>query len=178
MKLDIFKIDDFVTANKCPEVTNPIFFNFDGSPTPDGLFSYDLFGFTDEERKNIFGYIDLKGHFIHPLLYLIMTAKMGSLGKILYGQKYAVIADGKIKIVDEDFEGAETGIDFVYNNFEKIDWINELEEGEIESLDKKTRLKLFQSLDKDEFFVSKWLVLPPYYRAESSTNRSMRRYSK
>lgn len=175
MKLDIFKISDFVEANKCPEVTNPVFFNFDGSPTPDGLFSYDLFGFTDEERKNIFGYIDLKGHYIHPLIYLIMTAKMGSLGKIIQGQKYAVIADKKIRVVDEDFEGAETGIDFVYNHFDEINWIDEIEEDEIDSLDKKTRLKFFKMLNKDEFFVDKWLVLPPYYRAESSVNRSMRR---
>ena len=173
MKLDLFNINDFVTANKCPEVTNPIFFNFDGSPTPDGLFSYDLFGFTDEERNKIFGYIDLKGHYIHPLIYLTMSAKMGSLGKILHGQKYAVIADKKIKVVDPDFEGAETGIDFIYDHFEEIDWINEIEESEMDSLDKKTRLKFFKSLKKEEFFVDKWLVLPPFYRAESSVNRSM-----
>ena len=72
VQLDIFNIDDFVKANKCPQVTNPIFFNFDGTPTADGLFSYVLFGFSDDERKNIFGYIDLKSHYLHPLVYEIM----------------------------------------------------------------------------------------------------------
>lgn len=173
MQLDIFNIDDFVKANKCPQVTNPIFFNFDGTPTADGLFSYELFGFSDDERKNIFGYIDLKSHYLHPLVYQIMQSKMGSLGKVVNGDKWAVIADKKIKIVDEDFEGAETGIDFIYDHFEEINWINEIEEDEIDSLDKKTRLKFLKSLKKDEFFVTKWLVLPPFYRAESSINRSM-----
>ena len=108
MKLDLFDLNSFIEVNKCPEVTNPIFFNYDGNPTPDGLFSYELFGFSDEDRKHIFGYIDLKGKYIHPLIYLTMTAKMGALGKILTGQKYAVVANKKIKIVDEDFEGAAT----------------------------------------------------------------------
>lgn len=108
MKLDLFNIQSFIDANNCPEVTNPIFWSYDGNPTPDGLFSYELFGFSDEDRKHIFGYIDLKGKYIHPLIYITMTAKMGSLGKIITGQKYAVIADKKIKIVDENFEGAQT----------------------------------------------------------------------
>ena len=37
MQLDIFNIDDFVKANKCPQVTNPIFFNFDGVPSVDSV---------------------------------------------------------------------------------------------------------------------------------------------
>lgn len=173
MKLDLFDLNSFIEVNKCPEVTNPIFFNYDGNPTPDGLFSYELFGFSDEDRKHIFGYIDLKGKYIHPLIYLTMTAKMGALGKILTGQKYAVVANKKIKIVDEDFEGAATGIQFIYDNFEYIDWYNEIDEEEIDSLDKKSRLKFFKSLKKEEFFVDKWLVLPPFYRAASATNKSM-----
>lgn len=173
MKLDIFSIDKFIAANHCPEVTSPIFFQYDGNPTPDGLFSYELFGMSDEERKNIFGYIDLHSYFIHPLVYVIMISRMGSLRDIITGRKYAVLADGKIKYVPETYAGAETGIKFLYDNFEKIRWIDEIEEVEIDSIDKKTRLKFIQSLKKDEFFVTKWLVLPPFYRDQSSTNRSM-----
>lgn len=102
-----------------------------------------------------------------------MTKKMGSLGKILTGEKYAIIANKKIEVVNPDFNGAETGIQFLYDNFEQINWIDELEESAIDSLDKKTRLKFIKSLKKNEFFVDKWLVLPPFYRAESSVNRSM-----
>lgn len=173
MKLDLFNIDAFIDANKCPEVTNSVFWNFDGTPTTDGLFSYELFGVSDDERKNTFGYIDLKSNFLHPIIYQMLIKKSGSLGDVVTGKKYAVIADKKIKVVPEDFEGAETGIQFVYDHFYEIDWINELEEDDIESIDKKTRLKFLKSLKKEEFFIRKWLVLPPFYRAESSTNRSM-----
>lgn len=173
MQLDIFNIDDFITANKCPQISNPIFWNSDGTPTTNGLFSYELFGYSDDDRKNIFGYIDLHGHYLHPLIYLIMQTKMGALGQIVNGTRYGVIADKKIKLVDESFSGAETGIDFIYDHFDEINWINEIEEDDIDSLDKKTRLKFLKSLKKNEFFIDKWLVLPPFYRAESSVNRSM-----
>lgn len=173
MKLDIFNINDFIKANNCPQVKNPVFWNYDGTPTSDGLFSYELFGVSDDERKNIFGYIDLKGKYLHPIIYLMLLKKTGSLGKVITGEKYAIVADKNIKIVDKNVAGSETGIDFLYNNFEKINWIDEMGEEEIDSIDKKTRLKFLKNLKKDEFFIDKWLVLPPFYRAESSANRSM-----
>lgn len=173
MKIDLFDIDKFVAENHCPKVSNPVFFNYDGTPTSDGLFSYELFGSSDEDRKNIIGYVDLNFHAIHPVVYTILTSRMGSFKQIITGEKYAVIADKKVKIVNEDFPDAETGIDFFYNHFDEIDWINAVEESETESLDKKTRLKFLKSLKKNEFFVSKWLILPPYYRAENSSNRTM-----
>jgi DNA-directed RNA polymerase beta' subunit len=173
MQLNIFNIDDFVKANHCLEVTNPVFFSADKNPTPDGLFSYDIFGITDDDRKNRFAYVDLHGHYIHPLIYAMMTTRMGSIRDILSGEKYAVLAAGKINIVDRDTAGAKTGVDFLYNNYEHIDWINEIDESEIDSVDKKTRLKFLKSIKKDEFFVDKWLVLPPFYRAENSEDRTM-----
>jgi DNA-directed RNA polymerase beta' subunit len=172
MKIDFFNIEEFIKANNCPQVSNPVHFNEDGTPTTDGIFSYELFGIMDNDRKNIFGYIDLHGYYIHPLAYSVMKKRMGSLRDVFNGDKYAVIVNKKIKIVDKDFKGAETGLDFFYNNFEKIDWIDAIEEEEIDSLDKKTRLKFLQSLKKNEFFVSKWLVVPPFYRAESSERQT------
>ncbi len=173
LKIDLFNIDKFIEENHCPEVTNPIFFNYDQTPTADGLFSYELFGISDDDRKNIFGYIDLGGHYIHPMIYSLLTARFGSFRDILTGNKYAIIADKKVKIVPEDFDGAETGLDFFYDHYEEINWIDNLEEEEMDSLDKKTRLKFLKSLKKDEFFVSKWLVLPPFYRAAAADSQSM-----
>jgi len=173
MQIDIFDIDLFVKINKCPQVTSPIFFNFDRTPTSTGLFSHELFGISDNDRKNIFGYIDLKNHFIHPLVYSMMKGRMGAIRDILSGEKYATIINKKIVIVPEDFENAQTGLDFLYNNYEKIDWLDDIEEGEIDSIDKKTRLKFLKSLKKSEFFITKWLVLPPFYRAENSEDQTM-----
>ena len=44
MKLDLFNIEDFIKANHCQEVTSPVFFQYDGNPNPNGLFSYEIFG--------------------------------------------------------------------------------------------------------------------------------------
>ena len=162
MKIDIFNIDEFVKVNKCPQIKNPVFFNFDKTPSADGLFSYELFGISDIKRKNIFGYIDLKGYYIHPLIFNMMNKRMGSMKDLIAGKKFAIIQDKKIVIVPEDYDGAETGIDFLYKNFERINWIDEVEEAEIDSIDKQTRLKFLKSVKKEEFFVSKWLVIPPY----------------
>jgi hypothetical protein len=98
---------------------------------------------------------------------------MQALKDILYGRRYAVIADKKIHVVPETTDGADTGIDFLYNHFHEIDWISEFEESEMGSIDKKARLKFLKSLDKDEFFVSKWLVLPAAYRAEDSESKTL-----
>ena len=130
MKIDIFDVDDFVKANKCPQVTNPVFFNYDKTPTSDGLFSYELFGVSDNDRKNIFGYVDLKGPYIHPLIYTMMSKRMGSIKDLLSGDKYAIIVDKKIVYASEDTEGAGTGIGFIYDNFDRINWIDDVEEEE------------------------------------------------
>ena len=173
MKVDLFNIESFIKENKCPQVSNSVFFQFDKNPTPDGLFSYELFGVTDAERRNIFGYADLHGYYIHPLIYSMMVGRMGSIRDILAGNKYAIILKNKIQIVPEDYDGAETGLDFLYRHYDEINWIDEVEEAEIDSIDKKTRLNFLKSLKKDEFFITKWLIIPPFYRSESTEDMTM-----
>ena len=63
----------------------------------------------------------------------MIYSRMGALKEVINGTKYAVIADKKIKIVSEDTPGAETGIDFLYDNFDKINWISAVEEEEMDS---------------------------------------------
>lgn len=98
---------------------------------------------------------------------------MQSIKDLLYARKYAVVADGSIKIVPETTPGAETGLNFLYDHYEEIDWMGEFKDGEIESVDKKARLKFLKSLKKDEFFVDKWLVLPVSYRDADSDSKSL-----
>ena len=98
---------------------------------------------------------------------------MQAIKDLLYGRRYAVVADKKIKIVPDDTPGADTGIDFLYDHFHEIDWFNEFDAEEIGSVDKKTRLKFLNSLKREEFFVDKWLVLPAAYRAEDSESKTL-----
>ena len=43
----------------------------------------------------------------------------------------------------------------------------------MESIDRKKRLKFLESLTKEEFFVRKWLVIPPFFRAVNTEDRTM-----
>lgn len=175
MKLDIFSIDKFIEENHCLPVTNQVALYADGTPTPDGLFSEVIFGETTEDQMNKFAYIDLNGHhFVHPAIYTIISGRMKKLADIICGNKSAKLSpNNKLEVCDDDDPDAGSGLDWLYDNFDRIDWISDDELFEINSIDKKTRLQLFKSLNKDEFFVSKWLVIPRGYRDYNQLDNSL-----
>ena len=166
MKLDLFNIEDFIKVNHLQEVTSPIGLTSTKMPNPDGIFSYEIFGYTTEERKNTFAYVDLRGVYMHPQCMRVIN-RMGALGKIANGEKYAVVVNHKVHPVDKSeldkYPEAETGTSFFYNHWDELKngWAsmailtkdNE-EDADSLSIDKKNRLKLFKYLNKD-------LVLSP-----------------
>jgi hypothetical protein len=81
MRLSILNVDKFIKENDVKEVNNTIFF-IGNLPQPGGLFDPEIFGYFAEEEKYKFGYIDLKGYYIHPLVVINMM-RMGSLGSLL-----------------------------------------------------------------------------------------------
>lgn len=181
MKLDIFSIDDFIEQNHCQEVTDPVFFSGDSTPRENGLFSYEIFGMSDNDRKNRFGYIDLVGndtntHYLHPLVYVVMS-RLGSIKNLLNGSQYAIIDNRKVVMIPNDkveqYQNAGTGIEFLYDNWENINWLGLSEEEEIESIDKKSRLRFLKLLKKNEAFITKWIVMPPFYREQSSGKKGL-----
>ena len=180
MKLDLFDIAEFIKVNHLQEVTSPIGLASDKMPNPNGIFSYEIFGYTTEERKNTFAYIDLRGVYFHPQCVKTLS-RMGILGKILSGDKYAIIVDKKIHPINKDeianYPGASTGTSFFYDNWENINWNaasiltkDTVESDDELSIDKKNRIKLFRYLKKNEAFCRYWLVLPPYYRDFNTNN--------
>lgn len=174
MKIDLFDINKFIETNHCKQVTDPIFFDgASGNPREGGLFSYDIFGMTDIERRNLYGYIDLGANYLHPLVFSTMNTRMGSIRDVLSGKKYAKIVNGKLTITTEEDPEGKNGISFIYDNWDNIDWINSIDEEEIDSLDKKTRLKFFKSLKKNEAFCNKWLVMPVFYRDMKPGGKNM-----
>ena len=180
MKLDMFNIRDFIKINKLVPVTSPISLTPTKMPSNNGIFSYEIFGYTSDDRKNTFSYIELNGKFLHPQAYKTLQ-RMGSLGKIVTREKYAIVVNGKIHITtQEEHSDAETGLEFFYNNWEKINWnttsvttsIKEVDEDDL-SLDKKNRFRFFSLLKKDEVFIDCWLVLPPFYRDVNTEDSTM-----
>lgn len=180
MKLDILNIKDFIKANNLQPITDPIAISPTKLPTSGGIFSYDIFGYTSEDRKNTFAYIPLNGHFFHPQCVKALS-RLGRYGDILNSNKYAVVINHIIKIVDKNEKGAKTGLDFYYDNWDDIDWKKQLTtlddsddvSEEDASYDKRTRFNFLNLLKKSDAFVEEWLVLPPYYRDMNSDDTSL-----
>ena len=101
MKIDLLDFDAFIKRNKCPEVKNSVLFNFGNKPTEDGLLSIELFGqMGSDDRKNIFGYIDLKKKYLHPLIYKILVSMNRKLVQCINGTKYFAV-NGKGEIIED-----------------------------------------------------------------------------
>ena len=120
MRITTFDMDEFVKINNLKEVTSPVLFERGGVPNPDGLISNEIFGVSTKSRKETFAYIDLKGHFFHPHIYKIIKRVFRNIDKIVNGEDYySITKEGQLV---KDPENGETGIDFLYDNWEKIKW--------------------------------------------------------
>ena len=157
MKIDVFDINEFIKVNKCQEVTNPIYIERDGFLTNDGILSAEIFGRPGSyDRKTIFGYIDLKRKFIHPLVYKVITKLNRKIENIIAGTGFYVIDKSGNFVEDED--KGETGIDFIQKNWSKIKW------RESDSMARSDKLKLLKHLSLNEIFIDKWIIIPAFYR--------------
>ena len=174
MKIDLLNINQFIKQNNLKEVTNPIYFNIGNVPTDDGLFSFEIFGdLGSEERKKTFAYINLQAKFLHPVIYNIITSLDRKYIELINGSKYFKITERGT--LEEDQEKGQTGLQFLYDNFDKIKF------KETESSKRSEKLKLLKSLTKDEIFVDKWIIIPAFYRdydSSSSTSSSSNKLSK
>ena len=156
MKIDIFDINRFIEINDCPEVSNPSYIEKNGLPTPDGIFSIELFGRpASYDRKTIFGYVKLNRKFFHPVVYKILKEMSRNVAGIISGTVYVkLLSNGELV---EDDEG-DTGIDFLIDNWKKIKW------KESESIGRSEKLTLLNNLNPKEIFIDKWLIIPPFLR--------------
>ena len=150
----LLDIEDFIKKNDVKEISNPIFFNQNKLPTSDGLLSNEIFGITKEERANRFGYIDLHGTFLHPLVYKVWSALDKNLKSIVHGiDNFVIDSNGQFK---QDPNG-KTGIKFLKDNINKI---------KIRSTDstKRDRVIEFLNISKPLMFITKYPVIPAFYR--------------
>ena len=172
MEIDVLHIDRFIEKSGCKEVTSSnIFSQRSTEPEPDGLGSYEIFGRPGTpERRETFGYISLNGRFVHPHAYIVLIALARSIQDMIFGDDTFYIEDGKIKRFTEGMKvpaktPVGTGIDFLYKNFELIDFNPKNAVGV-----RKNRLEFINALSKDEIFIDKWLVVPPFYRDVDMVN--------
>ena len=148
----------FIEVNECKEITNPVMFRRGDEPTPDGLLSNEIFGITQEERAGIFGYIDLKKKFIQPYYYKIWLKIDRNLRGCVYETDNYIIDDNGYLVLNEN---GETGIDFLVDNLDKLNFKNTKKDTILNAL--------LDGKKKGLLFTTKMIVIPPYYR-DVSTN--------
>lgn len=166
MKIEIFDTKEFVELNELQEVSSPIIFQRGGVPDPDGLISTRIFGVSVNDRKHRFAYIDLGGYFFHPHVYKAFKRVFRNIERIVDGSKYYSITE-KGELV-EDPENGETGIEFIYKNWEKIKWERSIDESAM----RKERLDLLMKSKKSEIFTRYQIVIPLFYRDINASDSS------
>ena len=155
MRIWVMPQDEFVTLNNLKEITNPISFEKGMVPTSDGLFSVEIFGMNTYDRRHTWGYIDLKGHYLSPKVYVTLKALNAAFEAVIYGTKKYVIKDG---VLVEDAEHGDTGLEWLYKNWEKLDFKKN------DSNKRNTRIDMLKQYKKNILFITKFGVCPAFYR--------------
>jgi DNA-directed RNA polymerase beta' subunit len=117
MKPNLMDIDEFIKKKNVKQVSS--IRRYSGNKIDDsGLFSEEIFGRQgSQERRQKFGYIDLKTKIIHPEAWEIITRLSPDVLKCIKGDtKYSLSND---KILVEDEEG-ETGLYFFITMLPKM----------------------------------------------------------
>lgn len=157
-------MEKFIKVNELQPVTNPIFFDFNGAPTPDGLLSNEIFGITYNDRANTFAYINLGGEwFINPVFYVTWKTLDRNVVKCVHGTSNFIIS--KEGYLEENSDG-ETGIEFLRKNIDRIRFKPS------DAQFRKAGIE-FMNRFKDRIFIKNYLVIPAYYRDVSTTEKYM-----
>lgn len=157
MRIDLLNPNKFIKDNDCKEITNAIYFSFGNIPTSDGLFSTEIFGAVgSDKRKETFAYIDLGRRFLHPVIYRIITTLNKKLIGLISGTTFFTL-NSKGELV-EDSKNGQTGLDYLYEIYDKIKWRTTT------SFKRDDKIAVLEKTPKDEAFLDKWLVIPPFIR--------------
>ena len=154
----------FIGINGLKEVSDPVLFERGMVPTTEGLLSTEIFGTTVTDRRDTFAYINLHGHYFHPFIYKMLNRMNRNFESAVNGSKKFIIdPDGQL-VVDE--EKGQTGVEFLYKNWDKIKFPKNA------SNIRNERIDVLSSYPKETVFVKYWDVIPAYYRDVNLQNAS------
>lgn len=155
MQIDLYDTAEFIKVNNLEEVTDPVLFIRGATPSPNGLLSTDIFGVSTKERKLTYAYIDLHGYFLNPFIYKLLKRIDRNFEHLVHSTRKFIIKDGDL-IVDE--EHGETGLSFLYKNWEKLNFKKN------DSLARGDRIDVLTSYKKNVLFTKYLIVIPAFYR--------------
>ena len=151
-----------IAMNGIKEVTNPINFDRGGIPTTDGLFSEYIFGVTTDERRLTWAYIDLGCKVLHPYIFYVLTSIQQNIKSIFEGKgSWKVTEDGdlvEVKENDPKYIEDNTGVDWFVKHYKDIKFKKN------NSRERNEKIDLLNTFKPEDVFVSKWLVIPVFYR--------------
>ena len=155
MDIELPNINNIIKVNKMQAVFNPILFNRMGEPSYDGLLSTEIFGITSTQKECKFAYIDLHGHYMTPEAYKAFKRLNRNIDLVVSGaENFRITEDGDL-VKDEN---GDTGIKWLYKNWEKIKFKKS------NSSVRNERIDLLMNNPKNLIFIDKWFVIPVLYR--------------
>ena len=162
MRLELPDMGHFVRVNQLRPVTDPIFLSADGSPTPSGLFSSEIFGRPgSEERRRRWAFVDLGGRFLHPLVYKTLCQLDRKFPLVVSGERRVlrVAGSGVMEAAEEGSPEGWTGIDGLWERWPDIRWGTGAETGQ-----RAERLGLLAAVPRERAFIDAWPVMPALFR--------------
>jgi hypothetical protein len=153
----LYDIETEIKVNGLKEVTSQNPYKTQNQYNPDGLFSEEIFGQTENERRYRCGYIKLPIHVFNGGIYKTIIARSGGIiKKMACGEVRCNLIDG---VLTADENGKYCGLVDLYNIWDKIDIEKTL------SSKRKVNLDILTKSPKRLLFIDKVLVSPPSMRA-------------
>ena len=159
----LYDIDQAIKVNDLKEVTSSRIYLTENQFHPQGLFSEEIFGQTNNERAYRCGYIKLPIHIFNPnIAKTIIMRSGGVIKKLAFGEVRCSLTEDGILKVDE--EGPYCGMVDLYNIWEKINIRETLSTRSQDNIDILTKTP------KKLLFNDKVLVAPPSFREIGERN--------
>ena len=153
---ELYDIDRDIKTNSLKEVTSQQIYRTSNMFNPQGLFSEEIFGQTNDERSYRCAYIKLPVHVFNPhVAKNIIQRSGGVIKKMAYGEVKCNLVNGVLTIAPD---GKYTGLKDLYDIWDQIDIRKTLTTRSQENIDVLTKSP------KRLLFNDKVLVLPPNMR--------------
>ena len=161
LRFEVLDIERYVKQNDLQVITNPRAFVRNSIPSDDGLLSNRIFGITQEEQAGTFAYIDLHGWFMDPSCYKTWIRLDPKIRNCVHG--IGTFSIDRFGYVVEDPKSNNTGINWLKEN------INIIKFRQSDSDKKKISISYLEK-NRDKIFISKYLVIPRFYRDKNTEN--------
>lgn len=159
---ELMDIDRFIKVNDLKEVTTQRLEISQNVYHPQGLFSEEIFGQTQDERDYRCAYIKLPIHIFNPDVGATIIARSGGIiKKMAYAEVRCNLIDGKLVASEE---GQYCGLKDLYEIWDQIDIRKTLPSRD------KDKMDILTKTPKRLLFNDKVLVLPPNMRPQGLRN--------